>query len=530
MATGGYVDDETMLAIIRDRVAQPDAAHGFILDGFPRTVAQAEGLTKLMTELGTPLDAVVLFEVDTEQLVQAHFRAPHLRVLQEGVQHPHRAAVGSGRSACRAAPSTSCCSARTTRKTPCSERLREYEEDTRKPVSCLLLVHGPDAHGGCRRRDRGDHAAPARHAQAGGGRASSRAEEEACAAAPRQAGRAKSRARKRATSQRRRKVAKKRRRSAAPAASKKRAQAARKAARTRAPGAPARASQSADSSFSPSTSARQPRSRLTSRLPAASFSSSRRVASTSALISSSLATSAAMSASRFTEREPARDPAARAAAAAAADRRCRPRAPAPAVLRRTCAPRIPASPASAASASGERGRRSTISRRLSVVEDPAARAIAFDRRAARARRRAPARAADAAGSSAGRPLIFFQASSGATRSASALASAASSSSSQARRPFAASVSNKLARSAREVAHVVERVFLLLGGQRAARPVGARVRLGELDAEQPARQLRVADLRGMSGERRGDLRVEHRLHQARPRAAALRGPGARRASP
>ena len=44
--------------------------NGFILDGFPRTVAQAEGLTKLLTELGTPLDAVVLFEVDTEQLVK----------------------------------------------------------------------------------------------------------------------------------------------------------------------------------------------------------------------------------------------------------------------------------------------------------------------------------------------------------------------------------------------------------------------------------------------------------------------------
>jgi succinate dehydrogenase / fumarate reductase iron-sulfur subunit len=61
MEAGGYVDDGTMLAIIRDRLWQPDAAKGFILDGFPRTVAQADGLTKLLAELGTPLDAVVQF-------------------------------------------------------------------------------------------------------------------------------------------------------------------------------------------------------------------------------------------------------------------------------------------------------------------------------------------------------------------------------------------------------------------------------------------------------------------------------------
>jgi adenylate kinase len=70
MAKGLLVDDATMLAIIRDRVAQPDAKNGFILDGFPRTQTQAEGLTKLMTELGTPLDAVVLFDVSGEELVR----------------------------------------------------------------------------------------------------------------------------------------------------------------------------------------------------------------------------------------------------------------------------------------------------------------------------------------------------------------------------------------------------------------------------------------------------------------------------
>ena len=70
MAKGLLVDDATMLDIIRDRVAQPDAQGGFILDGFPRTQTQAEALTKLMNDLGTPLDAVVLFEVGDEELVR----------------------------------------------------------------------------------------------------------------------------------------------------------------------------------------------------------------------------------------------------------------------------------------------------------------------------------------------------------------------------------------------------------------------------------------------------------------------------
>jgi adenylate kinase len=70
MAKGLLVDDATMLDIIRDRVAQPDAQDGFILDGFPRTQTQAEALTRLMNDLGTPLDAVVLFEVGDEELVR----------------------------------------------------------------------------------------------------------------------------------------------------------------------------------------------------------------------------------------------------------------------------------------------------------------------------------------------------------------------------------------------------------------------------------------------------------------------------
>lgn len=64
MDAGKLVDDATMLGIIRERLARPDVKRGFILDGFPRTIGQAEGLAVLLDDLGQPLDAVVLFEID----------------------------------------------------------------------------------------------------------------------------------------------------------------------------------------------------------------------------------------------------------------------------------------------------------------------------------------------------------------------------------------------------------------------------------------------------------------------------------
>ena len=70
MDAGRLVDDAIMLGIIRERLSQPDAAAGFILDGFPRTVAQADGLAALLAELGRPLDAVVLLDIDTRKLFQ----------------------------------------------------------------------------------------------------------------------------------------------------------------------------------------------------------------------------------------------------------------------------------------------------------------------------------------------------------------------------------------------------------------------------------------------------------------------------
>ena len=56
MARGELVPDEVVIAIIEDRIAEPDAKRGFILDGFPRTVGQAEALEKLLASKGLRLD------------------------------------------------------------------------------------------------------------------------------------------------------------------------------------------------------------------------------------------------------------------------------------------------------------------------------------------------------------------------------------------------------------------------------------------------------------------------------------------
>ena len=70
MDAGQLVADDIMLGIIRERLARPDAGRGFILDGFPRTIAQADGLAGQLADLGVSLDAVVLLDVDPEVLLR----------------------------------------------------------------------------------------------------------------------------------------------------------------------------------------------------------------------------------------------------------------------------------------------------------------------------------------------------------------------------------------------------------------------------------------------------------------------------
>jgi adenylate kinase len=70
MEAGKLVDDDTVLGMIRERLAEPDVARGFILDGFPRNIAQAEALDALLAQLGKPLTAVVQMDVPYVELTR----------------------------------------------------------------------------------------------------------------------------------------------------------------------------------------------------------------------------------------------------------------------------------------------------------------------------------------------------------------------------------------------------------------------------------------------------------------------------
>jgi len=70
MARGALVPDDVVVAIVADRIDQTDAKRGFILDGFPRTVTQAEALDRMLDDKGLRLDGVVALEVDPDILVR----------------------------------------------------------------------------------------------------------------------------------------------------------------------------------------------------------------------------------------------------------------------------------------------------------------------------------------------------------------------------------------------------------------------------------------------------------------------------
>ena len=77
---GDLVPDDLMIDLIRERLSRPDTSDGFILDGFPRTVAQAEALDRMLEEIDRELLAVLYFQVPDELAVERL----HVRALQEG--------------------------------------------------------------------------------------------------------------------------------------------------------------------------------------------------------------------------------------------------------------------------------------------------------------------------------------------------------------------------------------------------------------------------------------------------------------
>lgn len=69
MDAGGLVSDDIVVGIIRDRIEEQDAVGGFILDGFPRTIAQADALAEMLSDKGLAIDAVIELRVDQTKLV-----------------------------------------------------------------------------------------------------------------------------------------------------------------------------------------------------------------------------------------------------------------------------------------------------------------------------------------------------------------------------------------------------------------------------------------------------------------------------
>ena len=70
LAGGKLVDDALMASLVRERLDREDAREGFLLDGYPRTIAQAEALDKILEDVGGELDAVVFIDVPKEELVR----------------------------------------------------------------------------------------------------------------------------------------------------------------------------------------------------------------------------------------------------------------------------------------------------------------------------------------------------------------------------------------------------------------------------------------------------------------------------
>jgi len=81
MDAGDLVPDEITVAMVKDRLAEPDARAGFLLDGFPRTIAQAEQLRSSLADLGHGLDGVLELVVDEDELVR---RLSGRRMLVDG--------------------------------------------------------------------------------------------------------------------------------------------------------------------------------------------------------------------------------------------------------------------------------------------------------------------------------------------------------------------------------------------------------------------------------------------------------------
>ncbi|MDX9708860.1 MAG: adenylate kinase [Trichloromonas sp.] len=124
MDAGGLVPDEVVVGIVRERLQERDCQAGFILDGFPRTVPQADALAEALAALGRPLDAVISLSVDVEALVE---RLTGRRTCRD---------CGQGYHVTFAAPKTAgVCDA-------CGGELLQRDDDREETIRRRLDVYG----------------------------------------------------------------------------------------------------------------------------------------------------------------------------------------------------------------------------------------------------------------------------------------------------------------------------------------------------------------------------------------------------
>ncbi len=123
MDSGGLVPDDVVIGLVAERLSLPDAGPGFVLDGFPRTVAQAEALDRMLRERGTPLERVVFFEVSRPELLR---RLTGRRVCRS---------CGTGFHVVSAPPKVA------GRCDSCGGELYQREDDAEGPVAKRLDVY-----------------------------------------------------------------------------------------------------------------------------------------------------------------------------------------------------------------------------------------------------------------------------------------------------------------------------------------------------------------------------------------------------
>ena len=146
MEAGQLVPDEVVVAIIADRIGQPDCQRGFVLDGFPRTVPQAEALERLLAERGLELDGVIELKVDEGILIKRiETRVAEMTARGEALREDDNPEVLKGRLAAYRAQTAPL--DRPLRRQGHAENRGRHGADR-----CRHRRHRPHPYPGCRRR------------------------------------------------------------------------------------------------------------------------------------------------------------------------------------------------------------------------------------------------------------------------------------------------------------------------------------------------------------------------------------------